>query len=225
MHLVAVELHAGQDILNFAIDADVRETFLADGLEELFVVSLAAVDKRRKQEDPLACILTDDEIDDLVVGIMNHLLAGEVRIRLSCAGIKQTEEVIDFGDGSYRRTRIAGSGFLVDGDDRTESCDLVHIGPLHLSDETARVGREGLHIAALSLGEDGVERQGRLARAAETGDDRQLLARDSDADVLEIVNTRSDNLYVTVVRHEVSCLFRACFVLCREISCKGTTFF
>ena len=68
---------------------------------------------------------------------------------------------------------------------------MLDIGLLHHLEELARVGREELHVAALSLGVDGVEGEGRLARAREAGDDRQALARDVDVDALEVVLART----------------------------------
>ncbi len=48
-------------------------------------------------------------------------------------------------------------------------------------------GAEGLVQLPLGLGREGVEHQGRLARAGDTGEDGQLLSRDPQRDVLEVV--------------------------------------
>ncbi len=55
-------------------------------------------------------------------------------------------------------------GFLVNGDGGGEALDVIHIGLVHLADELARVGRERLDVAALALGEDGIEGQRGFAR-------------------------------------------------------------
>src|SRR5439155_115041 len=83
-----------------------------------------------------------------------------------------------------RRTRC---GFLLDGDGRGKSFDDVHFGTLHLTEELAGVGREPLDIPALPLGINRVEGKRRLPRAGKTGDDRQRVARDFDADVFQVV--------------------------------------
>ena len=68
-----------------------------------------------------------------------------------------------------------------------EPLDLVDVRLLHLAEELAGVGRERLDVAALALGVDGVEGQGGLAGAGQAGDDDQLVARDLDVDVLQVV--------------------------------------
>jgi ABC-type dipeptide/oligopeptide/nickel transport system ATPase component len=55
----------------------------------------------------------------------------------------------------------------------------------------ARVGGQGLDVAALALGVDGVEGERGFARARQAGDDRQALARDVDVDPLEVVLARA----------------------------------
>src|SRR5262249_56865146 len=73
------------------------------------------------------------------------------------------------------------------GDGRREPLDGVTVGPLHLLEELPRVGRQRLDVATLPLGVQRVERERRLPRAREAGDDDEPLARDLDVDVLEIV--------------------------------------
>ena len=69
--------------------------------------------------------------------------------------------------------------------------DQVDVGLLHHLQELARIGRQALDIAALALGVDRVEGERGLARAGQPGDDHQLVARDVDVDVLEIVLARA----------------------------------
>ena len=107
------------------------------------------------------------------------------------AGEEQAQVVVDLGDGADGRARVAAGALLVDRDGGREALDLVDVGLLHLAEELARVGRERLDVAALSLGVDRVEGERRLARAGEAGDDDQLVARDLDVDVLEVVLARA----------------------------------
>ena len=67
----------------------------------------------------------------------------------------------------------------------------VDVGLLHLLEELPGVGGERLDVAALALGVDGVEGERGLARAGQPGDDHQLVARDLDVDVLEVVLARA----------------------------------
>ena len=54
-------------------------------------------------------------------------------------------------------------------------------------EELAGVGRQRLDVAALALGVDRVERERRLPRAGEPGEDDQLVARQLEVDVAEVV--------------------------------------
>ena len=68
-----------------------------------------------------------------------------------------------------------------------EALDEVHVGLVHLAEELARVGRQALDVAALALGVDRVEGEGGLARAGEAGEDHELVPRDLEVDVLQVV--------------------------------------
>jgi hypothetical protein len=65
--------------------------------------------------------------------------------------------------------------------------DGVHLRLVHALEELAGVGGEGLDVAALAFGVDGVEGEGGFAGAAEAGDDDEFVARDFDGDVFEVV--------------------------------------
>ncbi len=103
------------------------------------------------------------------------------------AGEEQAQVIVDLGDGADGRARVVGGALLVDRNGRGETFDVVHIRFLHLAEELAGVGRERLDVAALALGKDGVEGQGGFAGAGEPGDDHQLVTRDLDGDVLQVV--------------------------------------
>ena len=82
-------------------------------------------------------------------------------------------------------------GFLLDRDRRAQTLDHIHIGLVHELQELARVGREALHVAALSFGIQGIEGQTRLARTTQAGDDDELVARNVEVDVLQVVRART----------------------------------
>jgi hypothetical protein len=76
---------------------------------------------------------------------------------------------------------------LLDRDGGGEAVDLVDVRLLHHLQELAGVGGKRFHVAALALGIDGVEGERGFARAREPGEHHQLVARDLEIDVLEIV--------------------------------------
>src|SRR5690606_36024112 len=65
--------------------------------------------------------------------------------------------------------------------------DGVDVRPRRRLHELAGVGVQRLEITALALVEQDVEGDGALAGAGQAGDDGELLARDADVDVLEVV--------------------------------------
>jgi len=89
-----------------------------------------------------------------------------------------------------RRSHRVG---LVDRDRRRHALDAIDGGPVHAVEELPRVGREGLDIAALTLGVQSVEHQRALARARDAGHDDQLAGRDVEVEVGEIVLARAAN--------------------------------
>jgi hypothetical protein len=64
-------------------------------------------------------------------------------------------------------------------------------GLVHLAEELPGVRRERLDVAALALGEDGVERQARLARTGEPGEDDQGVPGQVETDVTQVVLARA----------------------------------
>ena len=181
---VAVELHAPLHLHQFAVDANVEVALLQDRFEEFFVVSLAVFDERGQEIDLAPEIVVEQEVDDLFLGVLDHALAGDVGKGFAGTGIEQAEEVVDFRCGAHGGAGVLVRGLLLDADDGREAGYLVDIGAFHVAQEVAGVGREGLDVATLSLGKDGVEGQAGLARTGEACDDGEAASGDGDVDVL-----------------------------------------
>ena len=86
-----------------------------------------------------------------------------------------------------------GDSLLINGDSGRQALDVLHIRLVHPAQELAGICRQRLDISALALRVDGVERQRTLARARHTSNYYQLIARDSNVDVFEVVLARSAN--------------------------------
>jgi hypothetical protein len=104
---------------------------------------------------------------------------------------QQAHVIVDLGDGGDGRARVLRRGLLLDRDRRREPVDLVDVGLLHHLEELARIGRERFDIASLALGIDRVEGERRLARARQPREHDELVARDRQVDVLEVVLARA----------------------------------
>ncbi len=81
--------------------------------------------------------------------------------------------------------------FLFDGDRGRKSFDGIDVGALHLIQELPRVGGERFDVAALAFGVERVEGERGLAGAGKTRDHRKRVARDFEADVLQVVLPRA----------------------------------
>ena len=168
----------------------------------LLELALAAADDRRQHVDALVVRREHHQVDDALERLRGDLAAAVVAVRHADVGEEQPQVVVDLGDGADRRARVRAGGLLLDGDGRRQAVDQVDVRLLHLLEELAGVGRQRLDVAPLPLGVDGVEGERRLAGARQAGDDDQLVAREVDVDVLEVVDARAAHRN-PVVRHGV----------------------
>ena len=160
MVLITVQLHARVYLLHLAIYTHMQESFATNGLKELFVVTLAVVDHRSKNQHFLSGILTENKIQYLVICILHHLLASGIRVCISCTSKEESQKIIHFCDRSNCRTRITRCSLLIYANNRRETGDLVHIWALHSTNISSCIRGESLHITALSFGKDSIKGKG-----------------------------------------------------------------
>src|SRR6476661_8123194 len=165
------------------IDLDPREAVCAELVEQLAVLALAPAHDRREHHEARALGQLHDLVDDLLRRLADDRPAADRAVRLAHARPQQAQVVVDLGDGTDGRARVARGRRLVDRDRRRKALDRVDIGLVHLPEELARVGRQRLDVAALALGVDRVERQARLARSRQARDDYERVARKGERDV------------------------------------------
>ena len=188
--LVAFERQLRRQVDDFTVDPGPREALPRELVEEGVVLPLAAPHDRRQHLEAGAVGELQHPVDDLLGRLARDELSAVGAVRDADPGVKKTEVVVDLGDGPDRRARVARRRLLVDRDRRRQALDEVDVGLVHLAEELARVRRQRLDVAALTLGVDRVERQGRLARAREPGEHDQLIAREHEVDVAEVVLAR-----------------------------------
>ena len=113
-----------------------------------------------------------------------------------CAGAREQEPqiVVDFGDRAHRRARVVAGGLLLNADGWRQALDDVHIGLVHALEELAGVGRQAFDVAALAFGIQGVKGQAGLARTRQAGDHHQLLTRQIQIQVLEVVGASATDV-------------------------------
>jgi hypothetical protein len=191
-HLDGVLLVAGQldpfgRLPHLAVDPGAGEALGREVGQQGLIGALAAAHHRSQHLEPGAVGQLHDAVDDLLRGLPGDLGATLRAVGHADAGEQQAQVVVDLGDGADGGARVAGRALLVDGDGRREPLDEVDVGLVHLAQELAGIGRQRLDVPALALGVDGVERQRRLARAREPGEHDQLLPRQLEADVAQVV--------------------------------------
>ena len=199
MIFVAVETHTVLYGTKFAVYTHMEKAFFANALKEFFVVAFALFDQGRKEIDLAVGIVGQDALEDLLLGVFHHLLSADIGVGIARTSIKQAEEVVDFGDGTYCGARIFVRSLLLDADDGRKSGDFIDIGTFEIVEEVARVGRKGFDVAALPLGIKGVESQRRLSAAAQPRDYRHGVAGEGDIDILQIVNACTKYFYFSFV--------------------------
>ncbi len=109
--------------------------------------------------------------------------------------------VVELGHGAHGGAAGAHRVGLVDGNRGRHTLDLVDSRLIHAVQKLARIGTEGLHVAALAFGKQGVEHQAGLARSAWAGDHGQLTGADVQIEIFEVVLARTANADGSL-RHE-----------------------
>ena len=188
--LVQLDLVAAQ-VHDLAIHADAAETLPRQVLEEFCVLALATQDHGRQNQGSLALTRLQDLVRHLVGGLSLDHAAALRAVGRAHTSKEKTQVVVDLRDRAHRGAGVPGGGLLVDGDCGRQAVDGVQVRLVHLTQEHAGVRREGLHVAALALGIDGVKGQAGLARAREARNHDQLVAGDGNVDVAQVVLARA----------------------------------
>ena len=185
--LVAAEVDLAAQLVLLAVDHDPGEALPGEVVEELLVGALAAPHDRCQDLHAAALGQLQHPVDDLLGRLAEEPLAGLGVVGDADPGEQQSQVVVDLGDGPDRRAGVARGGLLVDGDGGRQAVDEVDVGLVHLAEELAGVRRQRLDVAPLALGVDRVERQRRLARAGQPGEDDDAVPRQLEGDVPQVV--------------------------------------
>ncbi len=192
---VVLSLLVEDDLLvqgsRLAVHDDAGEAVPGKLGELLPVLPLAAAHDRGQDLHPLPLAHPHHGVDDLGDGLLADLPAAGEAVDRPDGGVQEAQVVVDLGDGAHRGARVLADRFLLDGDGGGEPLDRVDVGLLHLLEELAGVGGEGLDVPPLPLRVDRVEGQRRLPRARDPGDHDQAVPGDLHVDVLQVVLARS----------------------------------
>ena len=155
------------------------------------MLALALAYDGRKQLHPLAFGIGHHLLHHLVDGLLLDLLAADGAVGRTHSGPQQTQIVVDLRHRAHGGAGILGGGLLVDGDGRTQTVNGVHIGLVHLPQEHSCIAAQALHIPPLTLGIDGIKGQAGLAGAGKSRKDHQLVSRNGQVNILQIILSRA----------------------------------
>ena len=113
------------------------------------MLALPVLDDRRQDEHAGPFGQGVELVDDLLHRLALDLAAADRAVHPPDAGEQEAEVVVDLGHRADRRARVLARPLLVDADRRRQPVDLVDVGLLHLAQELAGVGGEGLDVAPL----------------------------------------------------------------------------
>ena len=177
------------EVGNDAVDARPDETVGDQFAEHVLVFAFAIGDDRREHHDARVARQREHLIDHLAHGLRRERLTVVRTARLADAREQQAQVVVDFGDRADGRTRVVRRRLLFDRDRRRESFDVVDVGLFHHRQELPRVRGQRFDVAALAFRVQRIERERRLSGTRQAGDDDELVARNRQVEILQIVGT------------------------------------
>jgi ABC-2 type transport system permease protein len=147
-----------------AIDARPGEPARAQGRQFPFELTLAAAHDRRQHVDARILWIEHHHVHDALERLGGNLAPALGTVRDADVGEEEPQVIVDFSDGADGRPRIRRRRLLFDRDGGRQAVDEIDVRFLHLFEELPGVGRQRLHVAALSFGVNRVEGERRLTR-------------------------------------------------------------
>ncbi len=160
MNLVAVQLQAGHQVLDFAIGSYLGVSFFARLFKKLPVVSFPCPDNGCQDGYFFSIEVFKDMIQDLHFTVLHHFFSGVIAVGFTDPGIEQSQKIIHLCCGAHGTPRVPGSRLLFNTYNRTQAVNFFYLGPLHFAKELACIGGKSLHIPPLTFGIKRVKRQG-----------------------------------------------------------------
>lgn len=140
--LLQLQLRRIGQIAHFTVDARADIALGGQVFQRFGVLALAVFHYWRQQHQALAFRLAQHVIDHLADGLRRQRHMVIRAARLADAGEQQAQVVVDLGDGADRGPRVVRGGFLLDGDRRRQTFNMVDVRLFHQRQELARIGGE-----------------------------------------------------------------------------------
>ncbi len=123
--------------------------------------------------------------------VVSHGLAATLTKQRRAAREQQLQMIVELRHGADGGARGAHRIRLVDRDGRRNTFDRLDLGLVHAIEELPRIGRECLDVTTLAFGIQRVENERRLSGAGYARDDDELVQRNVEIEILEIVLART----------------------------------
>src|SRR3990172_6528520 len=188
-----VEQCGRSEVDRFAVDAGAAVAEAARPVDDFFVKPFAPAHDGAQDHDLFAAIATADAVEDLAARERANLPAALDAMLLADLGVEQTEIMKDLSDRRHRRVSSALAQPLFDGDGGWNAGEQINVGPRHDLEKLARISGQAVGVAPLPPGPNDIEGERRFAGAAQAGDHHEAVARDVEADVLEVMLLGADD--------------------------------
>ncbi len=180
---LAVEFEPLAEREDLAVDPGPDVAGLGEILEQILVFPFLTANDRGENRVRGAVGELKNSPGDLLASLGGDGPVAVGTVPLADPGEQDAEVVVDLGDRADGAPGVPPAGLLLDRDRRAEAIDPVDLGLGHLAQELASVARQALDVTPLPLGIKRVEREARLARAADAREADQGPSRQVERDV------------------------------------------
>ena len=189
--LLLLQRRRGAELVRRAVDQHPGVALRLQRGEQVDELALAGAHHRSQHLEADALRHGQHLVHDLLGGLLLDHVPADRAVRYAGAGVEQPQVVVHLGDRADGRARVAVRRLLVDRHRRGQALDEVDVRLVHLPEELPGVRAQRLDVPALTLGEDRVERQARLPRTRQPGEDDQAVARQVEIDAAQVVLARA----------------------------------
>ncbi len=184
---LAVQLQIVRQGHHVAVHAGADEALFQQVAEQVPVFAFLAANQGRQDDQFRPFRQLQNPGDDLLAALRRDRLAAFRAESLAHAGEQHAQVVVDLRDRADRGPRVVAAGLLRDGDGGAEAADIVHVRLGHLAQELAGKAGQALDVPPLAFRVQRIERQGTFAGAADAGQANQLVPRQDQIDVPQVV--------------------------------------
>ena len=188
-------------VIDLAVNLDALKPLLQQPVQFFLKFPFALSHHRRHQHNLGTNRQRQDFIHHLAHRLRLNRQPRRRRIRRPRARPQQAHIVVNLGNRPHRRARIVRGRFLLNRNRRRQPFYGINVRLFHQVKELPRISGKALDVTPLPLGINRVKRQRRLARPRQPGNHRQLVLRNGNVDVFEIMLPRPFDFDIFALCH------------------------